>query len=80
MGGNQTQSPIGPGELEDGKSSEARARRELLLSAQVDIAFEEITCFIGPTGVGKSTVLRALDWFFNGERSVSLSTCSPRPP
>ncbi|MEU2480942.1 AAA family ATPase [Streptomyces sp. NPDC013130] len=41
---------------------------------KVDIAFEEITCFIGPTGVGKSTVLRALDWFFNGERSVSLST------
>lgn len=41
---------------------------------KVDIAFDEITCFIGPTGVGKSTVLRALDWFFNGEKSVALST------
>ncbi|GAA1929073.1 ATP-dependent nuclease [Streptantibioticus ferralitis] len=41
---------------------------------QVDIAFEEITSFIGPTGVGKSTVLRALDWFFNGEKEVGLST------
>ncbi|WOX21227.1 ATP-dependent nuclease [Streptomyces solicathayae] len=41
---------------------------------QVDIAFDEITSFIGPTGVGKSTVLRALDWFFNGEKSVALTT------
>ncbi|OEV14124.1 ATP-dependent nuclease [Streptomyces nanshensis] len=40
----------------------------------VHIFFEEITSFIGPTGVGKSTVLRALDWFFNGEKSVSLSS------
>lgn len=41
---------------------------------KVDIAFDEITSFIGPTGVGKSTVLRALDWFFNGEKSVALTT------
>ncbi|MFJ9700583.1 AAA family ATPase, partial [Streptomyces fradiae] len=41
---------------------------------KVDITFEDITSFIGPTGVGKSTVLRALDWFFNGEKSVALST------
>ncbi|MGW6611901.1 ATP-dependent nuclease [Streptomyces erythrochromogenes] len=41
---------------------------------KVDIAFEEITSFIGPTGVGKSTVLRALDWFFNGEKSIALTT------
>ncbi|MEV6963387.1 AAA family ATPase [Streptomyces sp. NPDC051207] len=40
---------------------------------KVDVSFEDITSFIGPTGVGKSTVLRALDWFFNGERGVSLS-------
>ncbi|MGW6978834.1 AAA family ATPase [Streptomyces sp. NPDC054932] len=38
---------------------------------KVDIAFEEITSFIGPTGVVKSTVLRALDWFFNGEKSIA---------
>ncbi|MER8044719.1 hypothetical protein [Streptomyces sp. NPDC094032] len=36
--------------------------------------FDEITSFIGPTGVAKSTVLCALDWFFNGERSVALTT------
>lgn len=41
---------------------------------EVDIAFDEITSFIGPTGVGKSTVLRALDWFFNGEKSIALTT------
>ncbi|MET8473977.1 AAA family ATPase [Streptomyces sp. NPDC006422] len=40
---------------------------------KVDVPFEAITTFIGPTGVGKSTVLRALDWFFNGERGVALS-------
>ncbi|MGW8759079.1 ATP-dependent nuclease [Streptomyces albidoflavus] len=40
---------------------------------KVDVPFEDITSFIGPTGVGKSTVLRALDWFFNGEKGVSLS-------
>ncbi|MFE5037678.1 AAA family ATPase [Streptomyces sp. NPDC056683] len=27
---------------------------------------------IGPNGVGKSTILRALDWFFNGEKGTSL--------
>ncbi|WP_083734198.1 ATP-dependent nuclease [Actinomadura sp. CNU-125] len=32
----------------------------------VDISFDAITTFIGPNGVGKSAVLRALDWFFNG--------------
>lgn len=40
---------------------------------KVDVSFEETTSFIGPTGVGKSTVLRALDWFFNGEKSLALS-------
>ena len=32
----------------------------------VDIRFDDITTFIGPNGVGKSAVLRALEWFFNG--------------
>ena len=32
----------------------------------VEIIFDSVTTFIGPNGVGKSTVLRALDWFFNG--------------
>jgi hypothetical protein len=32
----------------------------------VEIVFDTVTTFIGPNGVGKSTVLRALDWFFNG--------------
>jgi putative ATP-dependent endonuclease of OLD family len=32
----------------------------------VTIPFDGVTTFIGPNGVGKSTVLRALDWFFNG--------------
>lgn len=35
----------------------------------VTIGFEDVTSFIGPNGVGKSTVLRALDWFFNGHKS-----------
>jgi predicted ATPase len=35
-----------------------------------EIYFDSVTTFIGPGGVGKSTVLRALDWFFNGERSL----------
>lgn len=31
-----------------------------------EIAFDCVTTFIGPNGVGKSSVLRALEWFFNG--------------
>lgn len=33
----------------------------------VTIPFDSVTTFIGPNGTGKSTVLRALDWFFNGK-------------
>lgn len=39
----------------------------------VSIDFEDVTTFIGPNGVGKSTVLRALDWFFNGSKSGDLT-------
>lgn len=33
----------------------------------VTIGFDSVTTFIGPNGTGKSTVLRALDWYFNGK-------------
>jgi energy-coupling factor transporter ATP-binding protein EcfA2 len=39
---------------------------------EAEIDFDTTTCFIGPTGAGKSTVLRALDWFFNGEKTLAL--------
>lgn len=38
----------------------------------LDISFDAITSLIGPTGVGKSTVLRALDWFFNGDKGGGI--------
>lgn len=37
---------------------------------EAEISFDSVTTFIGPGGVGKSSVLRGLDWFFNGERSL----------
>ncbi|MEU7990541.1 ATP-dependent endonuclease [Streptosporangium canum] len=40
----------------------------------VDIRFDDITTFIGPNGVGKSSVLRALDWFFNGDRNSPITS------
>jgi putative ATP-dependent endonuclease of OLD family len=39
---------------------------------RLECEFDDVTTLIGPNGVGKSTVIRALDWFFNGERD-SLS-------
>lgn len=39
----------------------------------VEVEFDSITTFIGPNGTGKSTVLRALDWFFNGPKSSELT-------
>jgi putative ATP-dependent endonuclease of OLD family len=32
--------------------------------------FDAVTSLIGPNGAGKSNVLRALDWFFNGEKGA----------
>jgi putative ATP-dependent endonuclease of the OLD family len=37
-----------------------------------EVRFDGVTSIIGPNGVGKSTILRALDWFFNGEKGTSL--------
>lgn len=43
----------------------------------VAIPFDSVTTFIGPNGTGKSTVLRALDWFFNGKpSSLTEKDCS----
>tara|TARA_R100000365_G_C2746290_1_gene75513 strand:+ start:523 stop:2364 length:1842 start_codon:yes stop_codon:yes gene_type:complete len=43
----------------------------------VTIGFDNVTTFIGPNGTGKSTVLRALDWYFNGKPgSLSETDCS----
>jgi putative ATP-dependent endonuclease of the OLD family len=39
----------------------------------VNIDFDSVTTLIGPNGTGKSTVLRALDWFFNGSKSCELA-------
>jgi len=39
----------------------------------VSIEFDVVTTFIGPNGTGKSTVLHALNWFFNGSKSGDLT-------
>lgn len=42
----------------------------------VTIPFDSVTTLIGPNGTGKSTVLRALDWFFNGKpNSLTNKDC-----
>ncbi len=42
----------------------------------VTIPFDAVTTFIGPNGTGKSTVLCALDWYFNGKGSLTEKDCS----
>lgn len=43
----------------------------------VEVEFDSITTFIGPNGTGKSTVLHALDWFFNAKTAMLSDTdCS----
>ncbi|MFD7001550.1 ATP-dependent endonuclease [Streptomyces mirabilis] len=50
-----------------------RARIENFRCLQsAEVRFDGVTSIIGPNGVGKSTILRALDWFFNGEKGTSL--------
>ncbi len=39
----------------------------------VSIEFDVVTTFIGPNGTGKSTILRALNWFFNGSKNGDLT-------
>lgn len=39
----------------------------------MNIVFDSVTTLIGPNGTGKSTVLRALDWFFNGGKNCELA-------
>ncbi|HSS32705.1 MAG TPA: AAA family ATPase [Solirubrobacterales bacterium] len=34
--------------------------------ADINVSFEGLTAFVGSGGVGKSTILNALDWFFHG--------------
>lgn len=34
--------------------------------ADLEVTFEDLTAFVGSGGVGKSTILNALDWFFHG--------------
>ncbi len=41
---------------------------------EADIEFYDVTSFVGPNGVGKSTILYALDWFFNGNRQGILTS------
>ena len=43
------------------------------LLKDVFITFDSVTTLIGPNGTGKSTVLRALDWFFNGGKGCELA-------
>lgn len=43
----------------------------------VMIPFDSVTTFIGPNGAGESTVLHALDWYFNGKPgSLTEKDCS----
>lgn len=38
--------------------------------ADLQCDFDAVTTLLGPNGAGKSNVLRALDWFFNGEKGA----------
>jgi len=56
----------------EGGSLKVRAVRIENFRSIRDLAcdFDAVTSLIGPNGAGKSNVLRALDWFFNGERGA----------
>ena len=40
---------------------------------QLECEFDSVTSLIGPNGAGKSNILRALDWFFNGDKARPLT-------
>lgn len=48
----------------------------------VEVPFDHVTTLIGPNGVGKSSILRALDWFFNGTALLqpSVEDLNPDAP
>nr|WP_237448116.1 AAA family ATPase [Nocardioides flavescens] len=46
--------------------------------SDVEVSFDRVTTLIGPNGVGKSTVLHGLNWFFNGPsvEKISADDCT----
>lgn len=51
--------------------------------SDLEVAFGDLTAFVGSGGVGKSTILNALDWFFHGgalaERDLHRPTAATVP-
>lgn len=43
------------------------------LLREVEVHFDSITTLIGANGAGKSSILRALEWFFNGSKAGDLT-------
>src|SRR5882757_8236227 len=66
-----------PKELEPAMKIQSIRIKNFRTLKDVTIPFDSVTTFIGPNGTGKSTVLRALDWFFNGKPgSLTEKDCS----
>lgn len=41
--------------------------------ADVELVVDDVTTLVGANGAGKSSILRALDWFFNGPRNTPIT-------